>query len=210
MRNSWAMPIFPAVQDLAYLAEPLTRFISDILNLHNLRCKKGIWTNSCFAQLTRLPYELNLLSSLPRIASLWFKLCAKRMLVFEACPIEIKHRKLRYTLDTIKELSEQYPSYDLFVIVGADQFNQLSKWKGIEELIRLVHFLVFARGSKQVPEPPLSKVRMTYMENPLIDLSSTTIRNTLRSGTLPLDKLPPAVCSYLTEHNLFPLPNNYS
>lgn len=130
--------------------------------------------------------------------------------VFEACPIEIEHRELRYTLDTVKELAEKYPSYDLFVIVGADQFNQLSKWKGIEELIDMVHFLVFARGSKQVPEPPLSKVRMTYMENPLIDLSSTTIRNTLQSGTLPLDKLPPAVCSYLTEHNLFPLPNNYS
>ena len=129
---------------------------------------------------------------------------------FEACPVEIEHRKLRYTLDTVKELSEQYTSYNLFLTVGADQFNQLSKWKGIEELIDMVHFLVFARGSQQLPEPPLPAVRMTYMENPLIDLSSTTIRKTLRSGTLPLDKLPPAVCSYLTEHNLFPLPNNYS
>ena len=128
---------------------------------------------------------------------------------FEACPIEIEHRKLRFTLDTVKELSKQYPSYDLFVIIGADQFNQLSKWKSIEELIEMVHFLVFARGSQQVPEPPLPEVRMTFMENPLIDLSSTTIRKNLRSGILPFDKLPATVCSYLTEHNLFPLPNNY-
>ena len=82
------MPTIPVVLDLAYLAEPLTRFTSDILNLHNLRCKKGIWTNSCFAQLTRLPYELNLLSSLPRIASLWFKLCAMRMLALR--PAQLK------------------------------------------------------------------------------------------------------------------------
>jgi nicotinate-nucleotide adenylyltransferase len=128
----------------------------------------------------------------------------------EACTIEIEYRKLRYTLQTIQELSEQYPNYDLFVVIGADQFTKLSEWKGIEKLIRLVHFLVFARGTLQVPKSPLSGVRMTYMENPLIDLSSTKIRNTLRSGALPLDKLPDAVCSYLTEHNLFPLPNNYS
>lgn len=129
---------------------------------------------------------------------------------FEACSIEIKHRKLRYTLDTIKELSEQYPSYDLFVIVGADQFNQLSKWRGIEELIHLVHFLVFARGSEQVPKSPLSEVHMTFMGNSLINTSSTKIRQLLRSGTLPQTDLPVSICSYLKKHNLFPLPQSHS
>ena len=180
------------------------------LKLAQLAVQKGLLEKLllCPAYQAPLRAEPPLFTAMDRFAMVQ-DICRENTR-FEACPIEIEHRKLRYTLDTVKELAEQYPNYDLFVIVGADQFNQLSKWKGIEELIDMVHFLVFARGSQQVPEPPLPAVRMTYMENPLIDLSSTTIRKTICSGTLPLDNLPATVCSYLMEHNLFPLPNNYS
>ena len=71
------------------------------------------------------------------------------------------------------------------------------------ELSQLVHFLVFARNEEEKPPPPLENMEVTFMENDLIHISSTDIRDKLRNQVFPDKLLPVEVANYLKQKNLF-------
>ena len=126
----------------------------------------------------------------------------------EACPLEVDHAQVRYTFETILEVQSLYPEHELFLILGTDQFSRLQEWKNIEQLITLVHFLVFARGQDQRPAPCPAGMRMTTMDNSLIDLSSTQVRKKIQLGQDLTGVLPPTILSYLKDNHLIPLSEN--
>ena len=64
---------------------------------------------------------------------------------------------------------------------------------------------MFARESSDLPSPPLPNMKMTFMKNPLINLSSSSIRSALEAGELPKNSLPASVEQYILNQNLFPL-----
>ncbi len=154
----------------------------------------------CPAHHAPLRDETPLFSSDQRMAMVR-ELCAHHPKM-EVCPIEIDHGKVRFTFDTIMEIASLYPAGQLFLIIGSDQFSRLGEWKSIEMLVQMVHFLVFARGSSVLPSPPLSGLRMTPMNNPLFNLSSTRIREQLASGRIPEDQLPKEVIKILKKYDL--------
>ena len=51
-----------------------------------------------------------------------------------------------YTIDTVKEIKEEHPDDDLFLIIGFDAFTQIHEWYKISDLINLVTFAVFSRS----------------------------------------------------------------
>jgi nicotinate-nucleotide adenylyltransferase len=126
----------------------------------------------------------------------------------EACPLEVDHAQVRYTFETILEVQSLYPEHELFLILGTDQFSRLQEWKNIEQLITLVHFLVFARGQDQRLPPCPTGMRMTNMDNSLIDLSSTQVRKKIQLGQDLTSVLPPTILSYLKDNHLIPLSEN--
>ncbi len=128
----------------------------------------------------------------------------------EACDLEVKHGKVRYTYDTILEVMELYPKHDLFLLLGDDQLDRIKDWQEPEKLSKIVHFLVFSRRPNRSDIPPIPNIRLTFMENSLIDLSSTIARGQLRSGKLPFTNLPLEVSNYLQENKLFPLTKKHS
>ena len=125
----------------------------------------------------------------------------------EACPIEVNHGRVRYTYETILEIKELYPCYDIFLLLGADQFSRLHLWRNTGELINLVHFLIFNRECSTTEPASLKGIQVTFMNNSLIDLSSTKIRQELRSGNSSQSYLPQEVFKYLQENDLFPITN---
>jgi len=125
----------------------------------------------------------------------------------EACPIEVDYGRVRYTYETILEIKELYPDYDIFLLLGSDQFSRLKLWKNTDKFINLVHFLIFNRDSTTYEQAPLKDIRVTFMNNDLINLSSTKIRQELRSGNSSDSSLPKEVSKYLQENNLFPITN---
>ena len=125
----------------------------------------------------------------------------------EACSLEVDHGTVRYTYKTILEISELYPGYDIFLLLGADQFSQLHQWKNTDKLINLVHFLIFNRDIATSEQAPIKDIQVTFMNNNLINLSSTKIRQELRSGNSSDSSLPREVSKYLQENNLFPTTN---
>ena len=118
---------------------------------------------------------------------------------------EIKLARSRFTFDTIVEFKKHFPDHQIFLLLGADQFSRLDQWYKPQDLSKLVHYLVFARNAEEMPAPLLENMAVTFMENDLIDISSTDIRDKLRNQVFPDKLLPIEVANYLKQKNLFPL-----
>ena len=120
---------------------------------------------------------------------------------------EIEHGKRRYSFETIQEIKSQFPDNKIFFILGADQFSRLSEWKNVDFLAQSVHFLVFARHSKNPAIPSVENINFSFMDNDLINISSTDIRKHIHSQQLPVSLLPIEVFNYLSSQNLSQLEN---
>ena len=65
-----------------------------------------------------------------------------------------------YTIDTLRDLSAQYPDAELFFITGADALEQILSWKDADELFGLAHFVGVTRpGYDAVRRPPAPRMR---------------------------------------------------
>ena len=62
------------------------------------------------------------------------------------CTLENELPYPSYTINTVKALIKLYPGFEFSWIIGEDQAEQLHKWKDIDELKSLIHFLVFERN----------------------------------------------------------------
>ena len=121
----------------------------------------------------------------------------------EVFPHEILQGKVCFTRDTLLEVAENFPGTEILLLLGADQFAKLPQWKFIDELVKLVTFLVFSRASDMISrEPPLPKIKFERMNNELIDLSSTLVRKKIQNGQSVKNDIPGPAYDYLDKHNL--------
>jgi nicotinate-nucleotide adenylyltransferase len=56
----------------------------------------------------------------------------------KASDVEFKLPKPSYTIDTLTYLQEKYPQHEFSIIIGSDSFQNLSKWKNFELLLRII------------------------------------------------------------------------
>ena len=116
---------------------------------------------------------------------------------------EISQQKVCFTYHTLLEVGKKYSQRELFLLLGADQFSKLPQWKFIDELVQIVTFLVFSRSSDMpLSKAPLPEIKFEQMNNELIDLSSTTVRQKIQSGQSIRNDVPGSAYEYLNDHNL--------
>ncbi|MFC4411055.1 nicotinate-nucleotide adenylyltransferase [Chungangia koreensis] len=112
---------------------------------------------------------------------------------------EISRGGKSYTYDTMVELKAEEPDVDFFFIIGGDSIDSLKTWYRIEDLIQFVNFVGVGRiGSTGETEYPVTKVDI-----PLIDLSSTLIRNRFVEGKTVKFLIPEKVEHYIREECLY-------
>lgn len=143
---------------------------------------------------------------------------------FKINDCELKRGGKSYTIDTVKELLKQYKSNELYLIIGADNFETFSEWKDYKKLLELVNIVVTTRPGYQIPEnesewpdyltPYVAESDFGTLELKTgrsvefitlndLDISSSELRKKLRVGR-PVEKfLPLAVERYIKEQGLF-------
>ena len=89
---------------------------------------------------------------------------------------------------TIRKLKEENPDCEFFILMGEDNFRNLSKWKNIEELRQNVRFIVYPREGQKVSNPDNELVAI--ISAPLINLSSTTLREMIKMKISPKYLIP--------------------
>lgn len=85
-----------------------------------------------------------------------------------------------YTIDTLSYLQEKYPAYSFFIIIGSDSLQNLPKWKNFELLIKNFNFLIYERPGFAIEN--FYGDKMTKIKAPLLDISSTQIREMIKKG----------------------------
>ncbi len=122
----------------------------------------------------------------------------------EACALEIDRDGPSYTVDTLRALHDEHPDTELTFILGADVASTLPTWHEATALPALARFAVALRaGGRPIVEPTHVGFPLVRLHMPMIDASSSLVRERVRRG-LPVEELVGRpVASYIAEHGLY-------
>jgi len=88
-----------------------------------------------------------------------------------------------YTIDTIIKLTYENPDKEFTLIIGADKWTRLSQWKGAQQLRHEFNILIYPRFGSQIDIPEKFRENIHLLvEAPIMEISSTFIRKSLREG----------------------------
>lgn len=119
-----------------------------------------------------------------------------------ASNIEFSLPKPNYTIDTLVYLSERHPKNEFFLMIGADNYVNLKKWKNWEILIKDYQFLVYPRPGFDHGSIDFGP-NFKFVEAPLIEISSTFIRAAFEKGKDMRHFLHPSVFQYISEMKFY-------
>lgn len=94
--------------------------------------------------------------------------------------VEFRLPRPSYTIDTLTYLQEKYPQHEFSIVMGSDSFQNLPRWKNFEQLVRNYSFIIYNRPGFILTET--FQAKLTILDAPLLDLSSTVIRTNLKNG----------------------------
>ncbi len=130
---------------------------------------------------------------------------------FEVSEVEINREGITYTSDTLEVLSTLYPGKKLGFICGADSILNLTTWHNINKIFELATLIV--AGRPNTPEIEYQNMirwfrdqydaEILHANTPLIEISSTQIRERLKNGLSIRYRVPDEVLSYIQLHMLY-------
>ena len=125
-----------------------------------------------------------------------------------ASDIEFRLKLPSYTIDTLTYLNEKYPGNNYSLIMGEDNLYTLHKWKNAAELVKKYPIYVYPRPESEKPAKPLlnqllSIAEIHYVKAPLMDISGTFIRDSIKKGRNMSYYIPPAVWKYIEDMHFY-------
>lgn len=117
---------------------------------------------------------------------------------FLASRMEIDRQGVTYTIDTIDVLRGLCPG-ELFFITGSDAARDVGRWKDAERLLSLCTFVAVKRpGYRETPRPGVR-----FLEAPVMEVSSSEIRERVAAGRSIKYLVPAAVEGYILGNGLY-------
>ena len=118
--------------------------------------------------------------------------------------IEFKLPQPNYTINTLTHLEEKYPDHNFSLIMGEDNLKGFHKWKNFEIILKNHNIYIYPRLSDGRIESQFEGHEHIHrIDAPIMQLSSTFIRNSIRSGKNVRPMLPEHVWQYLDDMNFY-------
>jgi len=139
---------------------------------------------------------------------------------FEVTDIEVKSKEVSYTYITVQKILERYENIDIFFIIGSDILYEFKTWYRYNNLLDLMNLVVIPRRDTFILYQKFSRAvdkgRWRYdrdegllylidgrekvfcVRTPIIEISSTMIRERIRDGFSINYLVPKAVINYLS------------
>lgn len=128
---------------------------------------------------------------------------------FEVSDIEIEKSKTgvtNYTVDTLMSLYDRYKNdfIKLYLIIGIDNLIEFPKWKNPDKLFALSEVIIMNRPGFLVQDVDSEYSRKArYLSVPMLDISSTDIRNRIKSGKSVKYLVDEKVEEYILDNGLY-------
>lgn len=129
----------------------------------------------------------------------------------EISTIEFESKEKSYTYYTLKKLKKQYPNDDLTLLIGTDQLFNFNKWYKYDKILQIADVQAITREECQRQavadflnsnkDNDLSKISV-LVAKPVV-VSSTEIRNKVKSGESISSLVPSTVEQYIKDNNLY-------
>jgi nicotinate-nucleotide adenylyltransferase len=129
---------------------------------------------------------------------------------FDLSRVDVARPGPQYTADMLQLLREEWgPETTLFFVEGADSLAQILDWHDPQRIVELAEIAVVDRRGVELDVDLLEQhlpgltARLHRVQMPLLDISSTDLRQRVREGR-PIDYLlPHRVRDYILEHDLY-------
>ena len=126
--------------------------------------------------------------------------------------IEIQRQGKSYTVDTVKQLREEYPEDELIFLMGSDMLLSFHRWREPEEIIKYVRIGAVTRCD-EIEKDELEQYVSRYFPEDTdrfiicdfepIELSSTEVRLAVQEGRDISEMVQPQVEEYIKEKELY-------
>ena len=121
----------------------------------------------------------------------------------ETSAFEFTMPRPSYTIDTLNALQAKFPDDEFYLVTGGDNWQIFNKWRNSEEILAKYHLLIYPRLGYEVTIPVELQDRVKLVEAPIIELSSTEIRQRLANGKSVRYYVPDEVMGYIERHHLY-------
>ena len=124
--------------------------------------------------------------------------------------IEVDRQAVSFTVDTIEALGQRHTGHQFFLLMGADSLVDFPKWKQPDRILQWASLLVVQRHYE--PAPNLEAIRTltntdgredAVVPMPAIEISSSEIRDRIRTQRSIRYRTPRAVEKYIQTHGLY-------
>ncbi|UAB85109.1 nicotinate-nucleotide adenylyltransferase [Zunongwangia sp. SCSIO 43204] len=134
-------------------------------------------------------------------------------MVFMACEefehlqpsdVEFRLEQPNYTVKTLAHLQEKFPTNEFCLIMGEDNLKTFHKWKNFEVILENHSLYVYPRKSGgRVENQFKDHPKITRVDAPVIEISATFIRDSIKQGKFIKPMLPPQVWDYVLHNNFY-------
>ena len=139
------------------------------------------------------------------------KLATEQYGYFEVSDIEIERKGKSYTYETLNSLKEIYTEDELYLIVGADMFLTLDKWKNPQSIFKNATIVAVPRNDDDKNDlvyyydSTIKKLgaKAIVLENPVVQVSSTYIRENIDNYQLIKSLIDSNVYEYIVKNKLY-------
>ena len=120
----------------------------------------------------------------------------------KASKVEFGLPKPSYTIYTLLHLEEQYPEHEFSLIMGSDNLAGFRKWKSWEQIIEKHKLYVYPRPGSDGGDMK-DHDQVVFVNAPLIQLSSTFIRDAVKDRKDIRYMMPASAYEYMDEMNFY-------
>jgi nicotinate-nucleotide adenylyltransferase len=122
----------------------------------------------------------------------------------KASDFEFKLSQPNYTINTLAHLEDKFPQHQFSLIMGEDNLKSLHKWKNYETIIENYLIYVYPRISNEVSILDLKNHKnIQYIAAPIVEISSTFIRESILNKKNVQPLLPQKVWEYIDYNNFY-------
>lgn len=130
---------------------------------------------------------------------------------FEVDTRELERPPPSYTADTLEAMHRDLPDAELFLILGADQFEHFGRWHDPERIVRVARLAVMDRDGtparvlapEVADEVPGLRDATVFVPVRAVDVSSTAVRDAVARGEDPAGSVPEGVARSIRSRGLY-------
>lgn len=182
----------------------------DPVHLGHLICADFVRNNKKLDKIIFLPAAVPPHKTDKKISQNKYRLAMLRLALkdnpyFEISEYEIRKGGISYTIDTIQHLKQNSSDdVEYFLIIGADNLLDLENWKKPDTLLREVQVLVLRRPGIDLTAAEQGFIqRVTFIDSPVIEISSSDIRRRIKEHTLIKYLVPKNVEKYIYKKGMY-------